>query len=146
MSIPEPRPGLVIRYGYLWHSEFLEGREEGAKDRPAAIVAALSTDLDGEPRVLVLPITHAPPADPELAIEIPAAVKHRLGLDADRSWIILSEANEFVWPGPDLRPAPGSSAARFSYGFLPPRLFDRVKAEFVAAVRARRVRRVPRTE
>lgn len=146
MSIPEPRPGLVIRYGYLWHTEFLQGREEGAKDRPAAIVAAISTDLDGEPRVLVLPITHSPPIDPEFAIEIPAAVKDRLGLDADRSWIILSAANEFVWPGPDLRPAPGGGVARFAYGFLPPRLFDRVKAEFVTAVRARRVHRVPRNE
>ena len=26
MTLPKPEPGLVIRYSYLWHDEFLEGR------------------------------------------------------------------------------------------------------------------------
>jgi hypothetical protein len=33
--------------------------------------------------------------------------KRRLGLDAEQSWIMITEANGFVWPGPDLRPVPG---------------------------------------
>jgi len=41
VPLPAPVPGLVIRYSYLWHSEHLAGREEGEKDRPCAIVAAL---------------------------------------------------------------------------------------------------------
>lgn len=50
MPLPVPVPGLVIRYGYLWHSEHLAGREEG-KDRPCAIVAALRpADDAGESR------------------------------------------------------------------------------------------------
>ena len=38
MSLPEPERGLVIRYSYLWKSEHDEGRDEGIKDRPCAIV------------------------------------------------------------------------------------------------------------
>ena len=56
-ALPEPIPGLIIRYSYLWHREHLEGRDEGQKDRPCAIVAALRTDENGDIRVLVLPIT-----------------------------------------------------------------------------------------
>ena len=52
MTFPEPYPGLVIRYSYLWRREHQEGREEGAKDRPRAIIMAV-TDEDGEWEVLV---------------------------------------------------------------------------------------------
>ena len=80
MSLPIPRPGLVIRYSYLWAREHAEGREEGVKDRPCAVLVATRTD-QGDLRVIVLPITHAPPGDPEAAVEIPPATKRRLGLD-----------------------------------------------------------------
>lgn len=85
MSLPTPVPGLIIRYSYLWYREHLEGRDEGQKDRPCAIVAALRKDENGEMRVLVLPITHSPPDHISLAIEIPAATKKRLQLDDARS-------------------------------------------------------------
>jgi len=75
MALPEPLPGLVIRYSYLWHDEILEGRDEGQKDRPCAIIAAIRAEDNGETRVLVLPVTHTPPADPDLAIEIPPRVR-----------------------------------------------------------------------
>jgi hypothetical protein len=32
VSLPDPHPGLVIRYAYLWKREYDEGREEGSKD------------------------------------------------------------------------------------------------------------------
>lgn len=38
MSLPRPQPGLVIRYAYLWKREYDQGRDEGSKDRPCAIV------------------------------------------------------------------------------------------------------------
>jgi hypothetical protein len=31
MPIPNPEPGLVISYAYLWHHEHQAGREEGQK-------------------------------------------------------------------------------------------------------------------
>ena len=147
MPLPVPIPGLVIRYSYLWHSEHLEGHEEGQKDRPCAIVAALRpADDPGEIRVLVLPVTHAPPMQGALAVEIPARVKERLRLDAQWSWVVLSEWNEFIWPGPDLRRAPGADDSSVAYGVLPPSLFATIRAGFLALVTARGSRRVPRTE
>jgi len=32
----------------------------------------------------------------------------------------LGEANDFIWPGPDLRPIPGRDMSTVAYGFLPP--------------------------
>ena len=147
MPLPTPVPGLVIRYSYLWHSEHLAGREEGQKDRPCAIVAALRpAEEPGETRVLVLPVTHSPPTDAALAVGIPARVKERLGLDAERSWVVLSEWNEFIWPGPDLRRVTGRDESSVAYGMLPPSLFAAIRDRFLALVTARGARRVARTE
>lgn len=145
MSLPKPHPGLVVRYSYLWHAEHEAGREEGAKDRPCAVVLTVAED-DGRERVTVLPVTHTEPKTKELAVEIPAVVKERLGLDAERSWIVIDEANRFVWPGPDLRHRPGGDQSTIAYGVLPPRLFEAVKAKFLTAAKARRARVVKRTE
>ncbi len=145
MALPKPVPGLVIRYSYLWHREYLEGREEGQKDRPCAIVAALQTDAAGDTRVLVLPITHSPPDQSTRTIEIPLKVKQRLRLDADRSWIVVSEWNEFIWPGPDLRRLPNSDDSTVAYGMLPPGLFAVIRDELVGLVKARAAHPVRRT-
>jgi hypothetical protein len=129
MSIPSPEPGLVISYAYLWHHEHQTGRDEGRKNRPGVIVLTVERESDGASIVTVLPITHAAPSDPASAIEIPLAVKQHLGLDDHRSWIVVSEGNEFLWPGYDLRKRPGTD--RYDYGFLPPRFFDQVVRAFV---------------
>ena len=76
----------------------------------------------------VAPITHRPPHDAAAAVEIPRAVKDRLGLDLERSWVVVNEGNKFVWPGFDLRKVPATD--RFDYGFLPPRFFNEVLDEF----------------
>jgi len=96
--------------------------------------------------VVVVPVTHSPPQHPEEAVEIPAAVKHRLGLDEARSWIVVSEINRFVWPGPDLRPVSSAEPECFEYGFLPPGVFRQVLERFEATVAARRLRTIRRTE
>jgi hypothetical protein len=145
VPLPKPVPGLVIRYSYLWHSEHLEGREEGQKDRPCAIVAAIVADEHGNDRVLVLPITHSPPNHASLAVEIPAKVKQRLRLDDARSWVVLSEWNEFIWPGPDLRRVPGADDSSVVYGMLPPHLFAVIRERFLALVNLRAATQVRRT-
>jgi hypothetical protein len=146
VKVPEPIPGLVIRYSFLWQSEFLSGRDEGIKDRPAAIIAAIVSGTEGQKRVLVLPITHSPPTDPKRAIELVSGVKRRLGLDDAPSWIVINEVNEFIWPGPDLRPVPSNHEGNAAYGFLPPGLFARVRSEFVLAVEGGLMRRVLRSD
>lgn len=131
MDLPEPQPGLVISYSFLWSEEAEQGMVEGRKDRPCAIVVAIhSPEPDKPRRVAVVPITHSAPTDPATAIEIPLPVKKHLGLDSDRSWIILDEFNVFAWPGFDLRPM-AQRGGRVDYGFLPPRLF----AQIIEAIR-----------
>lgn len=127
--MPEPKPGLVIRYDYLWSREAAAGRDLG-KERPACLVAA--SDSAVRPRfVVILPITHAPPAGDTVGIEIPARVRQALGLDNMPSWVIVSEYNVDEWPNGGLAPLPGRPDA-FSYGFIPPRLFAQVKEKFLA--------------
>ena len=139
----EVRLGYVFRYAYLWHWQHAEGREEGDKDRPCLVLAIVTTEEDGSPVVRVLPITHTPPANAADAIEIPALVKRRLKLDAERSWIVLTESNRFAWPGPDIRPVETDSGY---LGAIPPALFGDVKRGFVELARARRHSSVARTD
>ncbi|SMF48950.1 hypothetical protein SAMN02982989_2602 [Xaviernesmea oryzae] len=60
MSFPEPKPGLVIRYAFLWSSEADRGSAEAAKDRPCAIVVA-AYNKAGAIQTIVAPVTHSPP-------------------------------------------------------------------------------------
>jgi hypothetical protein len=146
MSLPTPVPGLVIGYSYLWAREHSDGAEEGAKARPCAIVAAKQI-IEGREVVTVLPITHSPPSDPGEAIEIPASIKKHLGLDDLRSWIVVTETNDFLWPGADLRPAiSGKALSRFVYGMLPPNFYAHVRDRVLQAHLERRLTSVPRTE
>lgn len=55
--------------------------------------------------VTVVPITHSPPDDSADAVQIPAPLKAHLGLDEAPAWIVVTETNDFLWPGPALRHA-----------------------------------------
>lgn len=145
MTLPKPEPGLVIRYSYLWYAEYAGGQEEGIKDRPCALVMAAQSE-DGGTVVTVLPVTHREPANAGLAMEIPQITKRRLGLDAARSWVLFGESNQFVWPGPDLRPVPGGDISTAAYGMLPPNFFHELRERYVAAFNARRSKSILRTE
>ncbi|WP_330084430.1 hypothetical protein [Methylocystis iwaonis] len=119
----------MIRYSYLWAREAREGREEGAKDRPCAVVLVLLRE-----------------GEPEDGLEIPLATKQRLGLDSARSWVVLTEANDFVWPGPDLRAAVRGDPASVVYGMLPPGFMRVLRERLVARWRTVRAKAVPRGE
>jgi PemK-like, MazF-like toxin of type II toxin-antitoxin system len=135
VTLPSPRPGLVICCSYLWADERRRGAEEGGKSRPCAIIAAHRT-IENREIVTVLPITHSAPANATAAVEIPPAVKAHLGLDAFPSWVVVTETNDFPWPGPDLRPVPGVKPARFDYGTLPPRFFAHIRDRVLQATEA----------
>lgn len=69
----------------------------------------------------------------------------RLGLDEAPSWIVLTEANRFVWPGPDLRPAMARKPESVAYGQLPYALFEQVRLGFIKAIKENRAQAVART-
>ena len=141
MALPDPKPGLIVRYDYLWSHEAAAGRDQG-KDRPACLVAA--SDSLSKPRyVVLLPITHSPPDVDTLGIEIPPKVKRALGLDDAPSWVVISEHNIDEWPNAGLSPIPGRSEV-FSYGFIPPGLFAQIKARFLELARQGKGRAVRR--
>jgi hypothetical protein len=129
----------------LWWHEHRQGREEGGKDRPCAIVLAVQ-DRDNATRVVVVPVTHTPPVRPETALELPTAIKRHLGLDTERSWVVLSESNLFEWPGPDLRRIGNRDDSSVAFGFLPPRFFAELRRRFLTLEAAARSRRIRRTE
>jgi hypothetical protein len=145
VPFPTPVPGLVIRYSYLWASEHARGQEEGVKDRPCAIVLTTGEHAD-KTMVTVLPVTHSQPADARLAIEIPHATKRRLGLYDARSWVVLTEANRFIWPGPDLVPSRSGDPSSVAYGMLPHAQFEVIRLTFIDTVKARIARTVPRSQ
>jgi hypothetical protein len=61
-----------------------------------------SSGKDGGTRVYALEITHSAPTEGQGAIEIPQPVEARMGLDGERLWIVVDEANVLSWLGPDL--------------------------------------------
>ncbi len=145
MPLPSPTPGLVIGYRYLWTTEARSGQQEGRKTRPCVIILAVE-DAKGEKLVTVAPITHSEPCGQDDAVELPQTTKRRLGLDEERSWVIISEVNRFTWPGPDLSPISWKQPDRFEAGFLPPRLFDDIKTRLIVLAKERRLSAVPRTQ
>lgn len=142
MPLPYPHPGLVVCYSYLWHNEYMEGKYEGLKNRPCVVVLGRNEE-DGQ--VIVAPVTHTQPQNLSEAIEIPYKTKERLGLDSERSWIILNEVNKFLWPGVDLRPVSRQLTKKYDYGVLPPRFFNRVKIKFLSLAREKRLNKIQRS-
>lgn len=128
-----PQAGMVLHYSFLWKHEAERGQDEGAKDRPVVVLVLLA---EGE-EVVVAPITTVPPEAGAPAVEVPQRVREHLGLDAHRSWISISTLNRFVWPGPDLRPVPGSNPADALYGFIPQKLLDAAKQSAMAELAKR---------
>lgn len=142
MALPLPQPGQVIRYSYLWWNEARTGLEDGSKDRPCGVVLTRLTQT-GQTIAYVLPVTHRRPLQGEDGVEIPQATKRRLGLDAEPSWIITTELNRFIWPGPDIRP---TVSGEYLYGYLPEKLMRLVLDQVKRHARSKRLKTIPRTE
>jgi hypothetical protein len=141
-----PERGSVIRYSYLWADEHARGREEGRKDRPALVLALSITEADGSTEVLVLAVTHTPPATATDAVPFPRDIKRHLGLDDDLSWIVTTEAIAFIWPGPDVRPVPDRTPTTLTYGRIPNGFLRQVARSYLANRDRQRSRLVPRSE
>lgn len=112
----KPSAGLVVRFDYLWKREFDKGQDEGGKTRPCVVVVPMPNAKDGVTRVILAAITHSVPVQQEDAIEIPPTVKRALGLDQERSWIVVTEINIVDWNDAGFIPA---TPTTWSYGFCP---------------------------
>jgi mRNA-degrading endonuclease toxin of MazEF toxin-antitoxin module len=128
-ELPLPVPGTVIRYAYLWKREADAGQVEGRKHRPCAIVVCVEHH-EGEQVVTVAPITRTRPRQADQAVELTAATRRRLGLGAQPNWIMATEVNSFLWPGPDLVPM---QKGEFVYGELPAVVFRELIAKILRA-------------
>ena len=137
---PDPVPGLVIRYSYLWKREADQGNLEGQKYRPCVVIVCVQRH-DDELIVTVAPITHAQPADADQAVRLTTATCRRLGLDDETNWIVATEFNRFVWPGPDLSP---TQDGRPAYGELPAVVFEALRGKILEQTAA--PSEAPRTE
>jgi len=60
--------------------------------------------------------------------------------------VMLTEANDFIWPGPDLRPAINGDPSSVAYGMLPPGFMKVLRDRLVARWRQTRPRVTKRTE
>jgi hypothetical protein len=96
-------------------------QDERIKDRPCVIVLAVQQAAGGRV-VTVAPVTRSPPRNADDGIELPPAVERRFGVNDQRSWIIATEANRFLWPGPDPRPISPHRPDVVAYGGLPRQL------------------------
>ncbi len=107
------------------------------------VVVVAQRTIGERTELLVAPITHSP-AKPGEGIAVSQSVKRHLGLDDEPSWIIVTELNRFLWPGPDIRKAPGGDTPLYSA--MPAKLFEQVRQAISNHAMASRVRIPKRTE
>lgn len=145
MTVQIPERGSVIHYAYLWAREDARGSTEAHKDRPALVVAISVVDENDKRTIYAAAITHSPPRDINDAVALPQRVKRALGLDAEPAWIVTTELNSFVWPGPDIRPIPGRPPGTLVYGRIPDDLLELAVRSFLENRRKKRAQIVSRT-
>jgi len=141
----EPEAGLVIRYDFLWRTQRDAGAELGSKDRPSAVVLVARPTEDGSRRVVVCPITHAPPTDGQSAVAIPVKVARHLGLDDHEMWIKTDTVNLFTWEAGKI-PFGVTPASRdqWPFGMLPQQIGKAVFEQVMANSRDRSLYQVDR--
>ncbi len=143
----EPKPGLVIRFDYLWRDEQKIGFAGGKKDRPCVVVVTTKERDDGSKQVMVCPITHSPPHENETAVEIPPKLAKALSLDHDKMWIKTHELNSFAWEK-GLIPVGVVKTPNedWSHGMLPFKMREKVLAQVRENNRRKRTTQVRRDE
>lgn len=129
----------------MWAREAAAGRDEATKDRPVVVVLTTIVD-DGLIKVIVVPVTTQPPRKGDSAVEMPQNVKAHLKLDDARCWIVVSEVNQFIWPGPDIRPVARGDKKSPYYGKIPGKLFEKMRVLISQNVEAGRLKIIPRTD
>ncbi len=102
--------------------------------------------LGDRTELMAVPITTQPPRRAADGFEVPPRVKAHLELDAERCWIMVTELNRFLWPGPDVRPIQRGKELTPFYGTLPEKLFRPVLEAVIARAEAGALRAAKRSE
>jgi mRNA-degrading endonuclease toxin of MazEF toxin-antitoxin module len=132
-----PKVGQIVFHHFLWAHEQASGQIEGAKARPCIVIAVEASAGSRGPRVTLLPVTSQPPRSAATTIEIPDALKTRVGLDPTLpGWVVIDDANVFTWPGFDLVPLPDGSFIR---GMITSGFFQQIATAVLAAHSRRRL-------
>lgn len=139
MLVRIPSVGSVISYSYLWKEEHEKGQIEGLKVRPCVVMVV---GADGG-EFVVAPITHSP-TNTE-GIELNHALKRRLGLDDEKSWLILTEVNIFRWRGPDVYPVFKDGSNLLEYGKIPDAMIRRARDHMIENMQNKTFDRVERS-
>lgn len=104
----------------------------------------VATEIKGERlELLVAPVTHTKPP-PREGVELPGPVKRHLKLDQEPSWIIATELNRFIWPGPDIRLVSGQDTP--FYGEIPEIIFEELRSAILSHHKASQLRISKRPE
>jgi hypothetical protein len=144
VPLPNPELGLIVYYSYVFHGRSKNIGDAG-KNRPC-LIAAVFPDPDDSLKkcVLLLPITHSLPDADEMGVELAADAKYAAGLDGERQWVLVSQGNQDTWPE-DIAALP-NRPGQFAYGFLPPRTFKSVQAQFARLYAEKKFNLVPRNQ
>jgi hypothetical protein len=142
VPIDRPETGLVIRYNFLWSREHDHGAEHGRKARPVCAVVPLTREGDD---VVLFPLTTREPGPDRLAVRVPETERHRLRLRGTApSWLLLDEGNRDVLPGSYHVEPIAHDPPVYAYGTFSQAFMRVVLRSLAAALRARRMRLVPR--
>ena len=136
-----PEPADVLSYSYLWSHEAAGGGERAKGS--SRVVVVLCIERQAGNLILVSVGHHTAPEMLPSRSKIHLDVKKQLGLDRERSWVMLNELNRFIWPGPDIRPILGGAPL---YDALPDWLFERVRQGVLDHNAAGKLKVTSRTE
>lgn len=135
-----PHAGHVLRYPYLWARQAGQGETEGRKQRPCAVILALSS-AKGQTELRLCAITTQPPRRETHAVEVPEIEKRRAGLDGSVAlWVIVDEHNLDVFEQ-SFYIEPQSMIGAFSSAFT-----KELQAAMIVALRQRNSKAVRRRD
>ncbi len=141
MKRPLPKSGTVIRYGFLWPVESLEGYTEPRKYRTCLVLGSEKLS-DGTYKVLVAPITHLEPPNKTGSLELSKEERRQSGLDHKRQWIRLDQVNHFTWPGQYVQNIKGKNT--HIYGNVSKRVFEATIKKMLVLKKKDRIRTLDR--
>ena len=119
----------------------------GRYQRIAHAPSCLSSCVRGTIRWCAsFPSPTQPPLIPRARLKSRVPTKLRLGLNSERSWVVIDEANDFIWPGPDLRPAVSGDPSSVAYGMLPPGFMAVLRQRLSARYKEKSWASTPRSE